>query len=184
MQITVLAPKTSIKAKLKRISSTNDQIELNKKQAPSKSKAIVKSKTSVKLKSPESPTKVKPVKNKRARAVKASSIQSKSVVSETSSVTQIQIRSQKKHSLNISKELEKDEEVELSAEIQSSSKPKESDTTEIKFKLKTSSDQKKFADSSDIFIISKSHLLEEDPSKCICALRRLKVSKMMKQNRR
>ena len=140
MQITVLAPKTSIKAKLKRISSTNDQIELTKKQAATKSKAIAKSKTSVKLKSPESPTKVKPVRNKRARAIKASSIQSKSVVSETSSVTQIQIKSQKKHSLNISKEPEKDEEVELSAEIQSSSKPKESDTTEMKFQLKTSSD--------------------------------------------
>ena len=184
MQITVLAPKTSIKAKLKRISSTNDQIELTKKQVASKSKAIAKSKTSVKLKSPESPTKVKPVKNKRVRVIKASSIKSKSVVSETSSVTQIQVKSHKKHSLNISKEPEKDEEVELSAEIQSSSKPKESDTTEVKFQLKTSSDQKRAVDSSDIFIISKSHLLEEDPSKCICALRRLKVNKMMKQNRR
>ena len=89
MQITVLAPKSSIKAKLKRISSTNDQIELTKKQVASKSKAIAKSKTSVKLKSPESPTKVKPVKNKRVRVIKASSIKSKSVVSETSSVTQI-----------------------------------------------------------------------------------------------
>ena len=124
------------------------------------------------------------MKNKRSRVIKASSIQSKSVVSETSSVTQIQIKAQKKHSFNISKEPEIDEEVELSADIQSSSKPKESDTTEMKFKLKTSSDQKKFVDSSDIFIISKSHLLEEDPSKCICALRRLKVNKMMRQNRR
>ena len=137
----------------------------------------------MKQKSPESQIKSKQVKDRRRRNTKAISIQSKSGMSDGSMPQNLLSKAAQKKSLSICKQPSQQQAMDISGEVQSSGRQRESDTAEAKYGKSSSPDAKKVSDFSGVFMVTKSHFFEGDVARCLCTMRRLRLKQILKSKR-